>query len=414
LKKTKKLLNMGAAVLQSVRLNNQKFFASVFQKRSSFFLAAVIPFALVVIVAPSANGYPAPMKPPLVGLIAMGRGGAGPANSNGLYRNIPGSNLDDIIAKRNAFDGVVINVPWSQIEPLPDGALNTSPIDRALEDMRRYNADPQTTVKLRAILRVWAGENSPAWAKSLEGPPITVHTGNPRNHRAYTLGRFWSSSYRQAWRGLQAKLAARYDANALIAQVSNTSCTSDDDEPNAIPRFQSVAEGISSIRSLKDAGYSDAAFENCMLDSVHDYDAWTTTSVNLTLGPMFRTDGIGDFQQPPHDSGFTIRLISAFRAALGERAVLANHNLNFPLNRHLLPVYEAIRDAGGQIEFQTRSPKGLDWPNAVKQAVCLGAHSLELWNATGAGGFVDFPTSTLIDWSNELKSTTSNALCPSR
>ncbi len=405
---------MGAAVLQPLSPNNQKLFASFFQKSRSSSLAAATPFALVFILISAASGYPAQMKPPLVGLIAMGRGGAGPGNSNALYRNLPGSGLDDIIAKRNAFDGVVINVPWSQIEPTTDGPLDTSPIDRALEDMRRYNADPRTTVKLRAILRVWAGENSPAWAKSLEGPPITVYTGTPRNHRAYTLGRFWSSSHRQAWRGLQAKLAARYDPNPLIAQVSNTSCTSDDDEPNAIPRFQSVAEGISSIRSLKDAGYTDAAFENCMLDSVHDYDAWTTTSVNLTLGPIFRTDGIGDFQQPPHDSGFTIRLISAFRAALGERAVLANHNLNYPLNRHLLPVYEAIREAGGQIEFQTRSPKGLDWPNAVKQAVCLGAHSLELWNATGAGGFVDFPTSTLIAWSNELKNTTSNELCPSR
>ncbi len=354
------------------------------------------------------------MKPPLVGLIAMGRGGAGPANSNALYRNLPGSNLDDLIAKRNAFDGVVINVPWSQLEPVPDGPLDTSAIDHALAEMRRYNADPQTTVKLRAILRVWAGENSPEWVKSLGGPPITVYTGNPRNHRPYTLGRFWSASYRQAWRGVQAKLAERYDANPLIAQVSDTSCTSDDDEPNAIPRFQSVMEGISSIRNLREAGYTDAAFETCMLESVHDYDAWTTTSVNLTLGPIFRTDGIGDFRQLPHDSNFTIRLIGAFRTALGERAVLANHNLNYPLNPRLVPVYEAIRDAGGQIEFQTRSPKGLDWPNTVKQAVCLGAHSLELWNATGAGGFVDFPTSTLIAWSHELKTTTSNELCPAR
>jgi hypothetical protein len=44
--------------------------------------------------------------------------------------------------------------------------------------------------------------------------------------------------------------------------------------------------------------------------------------------------------------------------------------------------------------------------------VCLGAHSLELWNSTGAGGYVDFPTDTLIAWSDELKHTTRNALCP--
>jgi hypothetical protein len=36
-KRTKKLLRIGAAVLQASRFNNQKFFASFFQKRSSFF-----------------------------------------------------------------------------------------------------------------------------------------------------------------------------------------------------------------------------------------------------------------------------------------------------------------------------------------------------------------------------------------
>jgi hypothetical protein len=353
------------------------------------------------------------LKRPLVGLISMGQDGLSPRNDNARFFGIPGTSLDDLITKRNAFDGVVINIPWIQLQPDPGGALDTARIDRTLDEMRRYNADPRTTVALRAILRVWAGVNAPDWVKAIDGGPVVTYSGD-RAHRPMPLPHFWSLPYEQAWRALQDRLAAHYDQEPLIAQVANTACTSDDDEPNALARFNDRRQGVSSIRALHEAGFTDAAFSRCMTDALRDYEAWHATPVNFTLGPVFRIDGLGDFQLPPRDAAFTDRLVATIRSTLGPRAVLANHNLNYPLNERVGEVYEAIREAGGQIEFQTHSPRGLDWGNTVKEAVCLGAHALELWNSTGAGGYVDFPATTLIAWSNELKHTTSNELCPSR
>jgi hypothetical protein len=225
---------------------------------------------------------------------------------------------------------------------------------------------------------------------------------------------FWSALYAQAWRRLQNRLGQKYDPEPLIAQISNTSCTSDDDEPNAISRLSDKTQGLSSIRNLHAAGYTDAAFQRCMLNAAQDYAAWKTTPVNFSLGPIFLLDRAKDFQPPPRDAAFTVNLVSRWRAELGARGILANHNMSYPLNKHNLEVYEAIRMAGPPIEFQTHSPDGLDWPNTIKQTVCLGGHSLEIWNATNAGGYVDYPVETLISWANELKTTTSNELCPAR
>ncbi len=352
------------------------------------------------------------LKPPLTGLISMGPGGAPGRNSNAQFTGMVGTSLDDIIAKRNAFDGVVINVPWAQLQPEQGAGLQTAAIDAALADIRRYNEDPRTVTRLRAILRIWAGANAPDWAKTLDGPPVTVYNGTPDRYRALTVGRFWTQSYQAAWRGLQARLAARYDREPLIAQIANTSCTSADDEPDALARFNSRADGVSSVRNLRQAGFTDAAFDRCMTGSVHDYDAWATTPVNLDIGPLFRIDGAPDYQWPRRDSAFAVELIAQWRAALGPRGVLANHTLNYPLNPLSREIFNAIHAAGGQIEFQTHSPHGLDWPDTVKEAVCLGAHALELWNSTAAGGYVDFPAATLIAWSNELKHTDRNELCP--
>jgi len=367
----------------------------------------------VLCIAGAGDVCAGPLKPPLVGLISMGPGGPPGRNSNAQYPGVVGTSLDDIREKRNAFDGVVINVPWVQLQPEPGGALQVGAIETALADIRRYNADPLTRVKLRAILRVWAGENAPDWAKTLDGPPVTVYNGNlGGGYRGFTVGHFWSPSYQVAWRNLQARLAQRYDPEPLIAQIADTSCTSADDEPNALARFQDRGAGLSSARNLREAGFTDAAFDRCMTDAIHDYDAWASTPVNLDIGPLFRIDAAADYQWPPRDSAAAIALIGAWRRALGDRVVLANHTLNYPLNRLSLEVFEAIRDAGGQIEFQTHSPRTLDWPDTVHEAVCMGAHSLEVWNSTGAGGYVDFPTATLIAWSDELKHTTRNALCP--
>jgi hypothetical protein len=353
----------------------------------------------------------ATIKPPLIGLISMGAVAPTISNENASY-DIPSSSLTDVTTERNAFDGTVINIPWAVIQPNQSTDFDTTAIDTALQNIRNYNLDSRTTVPLRAILRIWAAGSAPNWVKILDGPAISVYGLDPNPEQAYTIGHFWSANYKQAWQNLQSQLAAKYDSEPLIAQISNTSCTSADDEPNALARYYNQSLGISSIGNLHAAGYTDAAFETCMQDAYQDYIQWKTTRVNFTFGEIFLADNIGNYQQPIKDQAFTVNLIQQWRSILGARGVLANHNLNYPLESQENLVYAEIKTLGPQIEFQTHSPSGLDWPDTISEDVCLGSQSLEIWNSTNAGGYIDFPLATLMDWSNQLKTTTSNSLCP--
>ncbi len=89
--------------------------------------------------------------------------------------------------------------------------------------MRAYNSDHDDH-PLRVKLRVWPGPNAPDWVKSLDGDPVTIICNSTGGY--ITIGRFWAPSYRQAWRDLQSQLAFFYDAEPLIAEVSNSACGS--------------------------------------------------------------------------------------------------------------------------------------------------------------------------------------------
>jgi hypothetical protein len=347
------------------------------------------------------------LKPHLIGLIAMG--GVDADNRRGGF---VGSSMADVALKPNAFDGVVINVTWAQLQPTGPNDLDVSAIEKELDLMRQYNRSPGITVPLRSILRVWQADNAPDWAKRLDGPPVTLYYGNNPSSlkgKPYTVGRFWMRGYHAAWCDLQAKLAARYDSEPLIVEVSDTDCTLTDDEP-----FAPYSEpGTPSLQNLRDAGFGDAVFFKCLADSVDDYGGWKTTYVNFTFNPAFVSDGLapGDNLFRHRDSNVTISIMKHFRARLGPRAVLANHNLCDPPLKANLQVDQAMTQMGPPIEFQTHSPAGLDWPGMIQEALALGSQSVELWNKTNYepkgpheyAGFVDVPLETLIEWSNTLK-----------
>lgn len=365
--------------------------------------------ALCLLAPLTATAAPG-VKPPLAGLISMGRPGFAPENNNASFDGIPGTTMADVTARRNAFDGVVINVPWSALQPQGPDGLDSRPIDSALDEIRRYNADPATTRKLRGLLRVFGGFVAPDWAQALDGGPMLIDRHMHGRFDQKSMGRFWAAAYRQAWRGLQAKLAARYDTEPLIAQVSNTSCASTDAEPYSIPRWFDRATGSSAIRTMHQHGYSDALMLRCLSDSPADYDAWRLTNIDLTFNAFFRTDA-NEYRVPPKDFDATLDMMRMWRAHFGARAVLANHNLAFPILPQFVPIYRAMRDMGGQIEFQTHSPKDLDWDTTMKLAACIGAQAVEIWNATPEGGYLDFPTSRLIAWSELLRLRQPNEIC---
>src|SRR5665213_818472 len=230
-----------------------------------------IGLAMALGVASAANGSPvgdaASTKPAIRGLVTMGR--------MQFLRNqgLPDNSLKEANAHPGVYAGAVILATWAQLEPVRDGALNTQAIDQGLEAVRAYNAK-HPDHPLRAKLRILAGENAPDWAKEIGGRPLTLakKRGNP-----FTVGRFWSIPYRQAWRRLQDGLAARYDQDPLVEEVAVSYCSVYTAEPFNVPLNQEDTP------VLHAAGYTDSADISCLNGILDDYSAWRRVALDLTF-----------------------------------------------------------------------------------------------------------------------------------
>ncbi|HEV2362699.1 MAG TPA: hypothetical protein VGS12_00725 [Caulobacteraceae bacterium] len=307
----------------------------------------------------------------------------------------PDNSIDDIAARPGVFGGVVINIAWSQIEPSP-GRFTTDVIDRALDTVRSYNrAHP--TAPLGVDLRIWPGRNAPAWVNALGGPPIGVRRTIPGQPTAnLSIGRFWTPAYRSAYASMQRDLARKYDSDPLVREVSNTACATMSDEPFVLPIDPY------SVANLHRAGFSDAAYRECLRTSVSDFSGWRATNIHFTFNPFHPTD-----TRPARlDTDFAVQVMRDFRRSLGSRAVIANHALGAPGDRPwLTPLFDAMKGFEAPKEFQTDAPmqRGFDWDAAVSYGVSLGATAVELWQGTRIRGFETVPERSLSQWSAELK-----------
>jgi hypothetical protein len=344
-------------------------------------LGVVLVPAIYAQQKPAATGAPG-LKAPLAGILSMGN-----ISFHRQDGGVPDNSLADLEAMPGVFDGLIINFSWEQLEPKP-GIMEFAPIDAVLASVRAYNKkNPQKPLRLG--LRVWPGPNAPGWAKSLGGDPVTVyHLDMP-----ITVGRFWGKPYRDAWRRFMNRLGDKYDSEPLIAQVTNSSGSTITDEPFI------VAGDPKSVQNLNRAGFSDAMFRDVRSSSPDDYASWKTTIVECAINP-YRNMNSG---HPKPDVDLTLMLVRDWRQKMGARGLLGNHSLNYPPQTNLVEVYNLIRQLGQPIEFQTHSPRGLDWDGTIQYAISLGATAVELWPGTQYGGFTKLPVETLKQWSEKLK-----------
>ena len=187
-------------------------------------LAAVLALSSITLTAcfPSV-AMPSNAKPLLVGLVDKGS-----EASYHLDQPYPVVDLSDVAAQSGAFGGVVVNQTWAQLRPT-QGNFDFSTLDASLAAVTAYNAQHAST-PIGVRLRVFAAFVAPAWAKSLDGTPITVPAHAPSNAGG-TLGQWWKPGYRSAWASLQHALAARYDSNPVLREVAVSSCTTLTAEP---------------------------------------------------------------------------------------------------------------------------------------------------------------------------------------
>lgn len=325
-------------------------------------------------------GQDAHVKPPIRGLVSMG-----------AYRFVgrggqPVNTLEPLNAKPGIFGGLVVVASWAQLEPTRGSEIDPdNVIGKALEDVRAYNTkNPDKPLAVR--LRVWGGFMAPDWAMKIGGDPIqAAHNGTPR-----TVGRFWAPEYRKAWASMQERLAAKYDSRPLIHEVAMTSCMSFTAEPFFLPTEESVQKPV------RAAGFTDAAFKQCLRNGLDDFAGWKTSRIVLSVNPLRTAPNQGN-----GDAQFTMNQMKACRETLHARCVLDNHDLEASATPALKPIYALMKELGPEIVFQTYKETPDDFEGTIRFGVEQGATAIELYQ--DYHGFPEVPDAQLRKWAKMIE-----------
>jgi len=303
---------------------------------------------------------PLALKPPLQGAV-----------SNGLA----------IPSYREVVDAFVVNVYWKDIQLAPGAAIESdNAIDRALDQVRQL--EPELNVKIK--LRIFSGIHAPEWAKSMGGEPFWVR--DPQGGASGTIGRFWSDKFGEAYADLQEKLAAQYDGEPEILEVTISRCSTVYAEP-----FIRGTADRANIEAFLAAGYTMEADQQCQRDAVEAHQVWQSTRSSLAFNPwqFIRPNGTAGT-----DESFTEEMMDYCRQSLRERCVLENNSIRWPPLTGWYPsMYSHIRELGPPITFQTAAPSRIgDWWQTLNWAVEQGANAVEL-----NGSYTQYPLDELAD-----------------
>jgi hypothetical protein len=356
------------------------------------------------------------IKPAITGLISTG------STSNTLAK---------IARVRGVFGGIVIQATWKQIQPYTKDDFDTSVIDNALsqtaydtdhningDNVTDYNTSvtqsttlqPPNNRTIGVRLRIFAGcssgdNDAPEWAmKTDPGFPIYVTAEYNQKPETCEVGQFWNtnSNYAMAWRNLQSKLAAKYDTNPLIQEVSITSCTSFSAEPfflNLVgPTYTTqypppVNLPPSPTDALQSNGYTDAAYYECLTKAIDDYAPWQATRLEFSFNGFSGVNG-------QTDVAASERIMRRCRLTVGPRCILSNHDLDATTTSTILPIYAFERKFGPNMTFQTLHEVPADFEGTLRKGVSLGAGSIEIWQEPTSGTFEDQTRATLANWAS--------------
>jgi hypothetical protein len=265
--------------------------------------------------------------------------------------------------------GVTMNLTWAELEPTQGAPLPaTTPVDDLLKRVRAYNAShPGATLGIK--LRVGAGVEAPDWLKNQVGATL-VH--NPSGPESGVVPFWWKPEVDQAYRALQARLAARYDGVPEIREVQISRCTMIFAEPFLRMRTDS------SYQVFRANGLTRAADEACLRQQNEAHAVWKHTRSNLALNPYQDVE----FNDGHPDVAFTLAIADHCRQVLGERCSLDNHSIrDYVQDETYEQVYEGIRVRGGHNVVQTANAGRIgDWGKAFDRARWYGFDSIELPN----------------------------------
>lgn len=237
---------------------------------------AIVALCSIVLTGCSPSAVkPSPVKSSAVKPLLVGLVDKGSEASYHLGQPYPVVDLSDVGAQSGAFGGVVVNQTWEQLEPA-QGTFNFSTLDASLAAATAYNSK-HGNAPIGVRLRVFAAFVAPAWAKSLDGTPITV-PAHRRSKPGGTLGQWWKPGYRSAWASLQKALAARYDSNPVLREVAVSSCTTLTAEPFVM--------APATIKLATADGWTAGAQQACLDGALQDYGSWTRTAIYYPMNPL--------------------------------------------------------------------------------------------------------------------------------
>jgi hypothetical protein len=269
-----------------------------------------------------------------------------------------------------AVKSFVVDTSWAALEPVRGGPIvHPNPIDTALTAARAGGFSLK--------LRVRAGIDAPAWAKSLDGAPMTFYytgaTTDSTGTVAGTVGRFWSPAFGAAYAALQAKLAAAYDGVPEIRETDVTRCQTIFSET-----YLRDAMDKRNVQTLLAAGFTRALDDACHDQQIQAHDVWKHTLSSVSFNPYagIRPDGT-----VRTDLAYTLAQMDYCRSVLGQRCLLANHSL---ASKRLYggnygAMYAHMKALGGPIDFQTATADKIgDYSEVLTFAASVGASSVEL------------------------------------
>jgi hypothetical protein len=315
---------------------------STLSKTSTFNLAcvgsggtSVASTAVIVTVSLSSQNPASQIKPPTVGLIDRSK------LPNSLFS--AGGNIDTFI----------VNAYWKDLQPTQDGALvHPNAIDTAIS--KATAAGPNFAIKIRFFAGIWA----PNWAKSVGGPAFCFFDPNggtatcpncPAGSKTCgMIGRFWTADYKAAYDNIMAQLAAAYDNNPIIHDVTMSRCMTIYAEP-----FQRSASAQSNRAALINAGFTDTADKQCFKDQIDTANVWQRTRSSLAFNPYQDIVSTASFKG---DEVFTESIMDYCRQVLGTRCVLENNSIRAPitsLGDKYASMYAHMKNLGPPITLQT-------------------------------------------------------------
>ena len=265
-----------------------------------------------------------------------------------------------------------LRIPWAKLQPDGPDSLDTALITEEL--------DEAGTSRVR--LRVFAGMHSPDWVKQLAGGPVTgfVDPFDGPGAQPETIPRFWTPEVGAAYANLQRLLAAEYDANPRIAEVVISRCSAFYPEP-----FLRQASIANNRRLLVDAGYTIAADKVCHQEQIDAHTVWKTTRSSLAVNPAQLVESV---DRHVVDLPFTTQMMTYCRTTLGQRCVLSNNSIRWPLSEldkdrpaeaYYQRMYESMASLGAPVAFQTAVGGRIgNCEETLRWAVAFPAASVEL------------------------------------